>query len=268
MAKPGRCGVVTMKSSSSCRRTVALAVGLALAVLLPSAAAPQAAGTPVEPVLVRAAVHPGFARLALEWPRAITVDERQNGERLTLRFARPFAADLAPVVGRLQGYLLGVLRGSDDHEVTLRLAPGVAAELDVYDRRIVVVDLVRPAAAGAQPVELRTGSHEGFGRIVLKWAEPVPYETSEDGRRWRIVFEREAEIDASTIGRRFDRLLEAATSARGDNRSELALTLRSGVTVTIFEMAGARVVIDLHAPPARLTRLPAPSRSSRELPLA
>ena len=67
------------------------------------------------------------------------------------------------------------------------------------------VDLARRAPAAAPPVELRTGSHQGFGRIVLDWAQAVAFEATASGRSWRIVFDREAEIDAATIGQRFRR---------------------------------------------------------------
>jgi hypothetical protein len=248
-----------------CRWSVALALALALlAALRPPAGA--VAG-PAEPVLVRAGIHPGFARLVLEWPRAIAVAERQQGDRLTLRFARPLAADLAPLVDRLEGYLQGISRGGDHHEITLRLAAGITPELAVYESRIVAVDLVRPAPpAGAPPVELRTGSHPGFGRIVLDWAEPVSFETSASGRRWRIVFDHAADLDAAMIGRRLDQLLTGASSLRGDGASELALSLRSGVTVEVFEMAGARVVIDLHEAGAPLEAAQRPGTETASAP--
>ena len=122
------------------------------------------------------------------------------------------------------------------------------------------VDLARRVPAAAPPVELRTGDHQGFGRIVLDWPQRVGYEASASGRSWRIVFDRAADIDAAAIGQRFPSLLEEAASARGDGRSELRLALKAGVRAKVFELEGGRVVIDLHAPVGAAAAAPAASR--------
>ena len=223
-------------------------LAVALTCLLPALAPARSGAAPVEPVVVRAAVHPGFGRLVFEWSRAVTVERRQDGDRVILRFTRPLAADLSAAADRLRGYLRNIAAGADDHEVALLLAPAVELEIATYEERIVAVDLARRAPAAAQQVELRTGNHQGFGRIVLDWAQAVGFEATASGRSWRIVFDQAAEIDAEAIGERFRHLLDAADSARGAGRSELRLALKAGVRAEVFEVEGARVVIDLHAP--------------------
>jgi hypothetical protein len=241
----------------SCRRARRQAhlpaIALALLALVPAGAA-AAAG---EQVALRAATNPGFARLLFEWPSPVEVDSRQSGDRLILRFGRPLAADLGAVLHRLNDYLVARAPGADDRELVLQLAPGVHARVDVQDRRIVVLDLTRAAPASA-PVELRMGAHDGYARIVLDWALPVSIATSGADRHWRILFDREARIDGAAIRRRFPDLLDEARIAQGDGRSELALALKAGVTLRVFELAGERVVVDLY-PPAPVASLPAPA---------
>ena len=129
-----------------------VAVGALLAATpslgIPAASSPEA-------VAVRAAAHPGFGRLVLDWPVPVAVDSWQRDQRLTLRFARPFAADLSPVMDALGDYLVGLER-ADSREIVLRLAPTTTARLEADDDRIVVVDLQRDAAPSG-PVTVRTG---------------------------------------------------------------------------------------------------------------
>jgi hypothetical protein len=139
----------------------------ALAVL--AVAAPLGSAAAAEPIAVRAAVHPGYGRLVFEWPSPIAVESGRIADRLTLRFARPFVADLHAAVGTLRDYLVEIAPGAEQRELVLRLLPGVEAELATYEGRIVVIDLAAGAAAPRYPVELRTGVHDGFVRIVLDW---------------------------------------------------------------------------------------------------
>ena len=49
------------------------------------------------------------------------------------------------------------------------------------------LDDLPAAAATDAAVELRTGIHDRYLRIVLDWAVPIGFETAGAGRRWRIV---------------------------------------------------------------------------------
>ena len=222
-----------------------------------------------ESVAVRAATHPGFGRLVFEWPAPVAVDSRQDGDRLTLRFPRPFKADLGAVPDVLGDYLAGLTRAEDGRAVVLRLAPGIAARLDVDDDRIVVVDLA-PGAAAGDPVALRTGVHDGFRRIVLDWSRPIDFAAEADGRRLRIRFERAARIDAATIRTRCRALLDDASASAADGRSELRLALKEGVRAEVFKVEDRQVVVDLYepgrAPPARAAPEPVPAIAPRTLP--
>ena len=204
------------------------------------------------------------------WPAPVAVDSRQDGERLTLRFARPFAADLGAVMDALGTNLVGLERGGHGRELVLRLAPGTTARLDVDYDRIVTVDLT-PGAAAA-PVGVRTGWHDGFLRIVLDWPRPIDFIAEADGGRLRIRFARPAPIDAAMIGKRGQTLLDAAAASAADGWSELRLLLKTGVWAQVYKLEGRLVVIDLYQPPVAgpLAMLPtgAPRPSKPAQPVA
>ncbi len=242
---------------------------------LAGSAGPPAAAAP-EPVKVRAAAHPGFGRLVFEWPAPVTVDSHRDGERLTLRFAQPFAADLGGVLNAIGDYLVGLDRGGDPREVVLRLAPETVARIDTDDDRV-VVDLM-PGTAAA-PVRVRTGWHGHFLRVVLDWARPIDFMAEADGTRLRIRFGRAASIDAAMIGERGQRLLDAAVAHAGDRWSELRLILKTGVWAQVYKLEDRLVVIDLYQPsqgalgagplamlPGRAPRPPEPVRPASTPP--
>ena len=258
----------------------------ALAGLLPALAAGpgNALAAAPEAVEVRVATHPGFGRLVLEWPAPVVLDGHQDGQRLTLRFPRPFKADLGAVKNVLGDYVVGLVPAADGRAVVLQLAPGVTASLDVDDDRVVVVDLAPRAAASARRsgpdtgvgpgsqarVALRTGVHDGYLRIVLDWAQPIDFATGTDGRRLRIRFDRAAPIDAATIRARGQALLDGASAADADGRSELRLALKPGVHADVFKVEDRQIVIDLYepgrTPPARAAPEPVPAIAPRALP--
>jgi hypothetical protein len=224
-----------------CRLLTALAIWPLFAAMASVAAAEP------ERVAVRAATHPGFGRLVFEWPAPIEVDSRRAGDHLTIRFARPLAADLAEAPPPLEHYLLDLAPGADQREVVLRLAPHIGAKLDVYDERIVAVDLAPETTAGAA-VGLRTGSHEGFARLVLDWSGPIAFEARSQGPRLRLVFNRAGRIDAAAIAERLRPWLDDASSSSGEGRSELRLGLKPGVMPQVFKVGDDLVVVDLHEP--------------------
>ena len=228
---------------------------LALSIGTPAAAAP-------EPVKVRAGAHDGFGRLVFEWSAPVGVASERQGQRLTLRFARPFAADLSTVLDAIGDDLVGLEHDGGACEVVLRLAPEVTPTLDIDEGRIVIVDLHRASVASAPAggpaamavadretsVAVRTGVHDSFFRIVLDWSKPTEFVTTAEDRRLRIRFERAAWIYAARIAERGQSLIEAASASQGDGWSELRLSLRAGVRPELFK-EGRLVVIDLHEEP-------------------
>lgn len=220
---------------------VALAVALSLLAAVPAWGAEPA---------VRAGTHDGFGRLVFEWSTPVEVDGRQEGDRYRVRFGRPLDASLDRALDHLDDYLERAEPGRSDQEIVLHLVPGTKVRREVYDGRIVVLDLVR-AAGGNAKVGLRTGVHDGFGRIVFDWSRPVTYEATTDAERVGIRFNRAGEIDAATLGKRLGAWLERGHATQREGRSEVRLDLMPGVRARVFKVGDDRVVVDLHGPDAQ-----------------
>ena len=221
-----------------------------------------------EPVAVRAGIHPGFGRLVLEWPAPVEIEGRQDDGRYRLRFERPLEAVLDHAVARLSDYLEGAHLSPDGRQLEFDLAPDVAVRQAVHQGRIVVLDLA-PAAPSAL-VEVRTGLHDGFARIVFEWPVATAFEAVRAARRVTIRFDRAGEIDASGLAARLGAWLSSASASPVNDRSEVRLELQPGIAARAFKVDDRRVAIDLSATPARTAEAvpaveaprPAPARPS------
>ncbi|MGH6912683.1 MAG: hypothetical protein ACREH3_03130, partial [Geminicoccales bacterium] len=115
--------------------------------------------------------------------------------------------------------------------------------------------LAIPAAATgarAEPdqITVRTGRHEGFGRIVFDWQAPVEFDAAQQGNRLRLTFARAAVVDLSLLAERLPEVLERASGSDRDGRTLVELTLRPAVRAKVFALTDGRVVVDLPRPTA------------------
>jgi hypothetical protein len=112
-----------------------------------------------------------------------------------------------------------------------------------------VLDLAPPRPPAA--VEVRTGRHDGFGRVVFDWPVPISFEAITTGRQLAVRFDRAGDLDVTKLAARLGAWLSAASASRGDRQSEVRLELRPGVTARAFKVDGDRVVVDLRGPSAQ-----------------
>jgi hypothetical protein len=202
-------------------------------------------------VAVRTGTHDGIGRLVLEWPAPVTVAGRQEGSRYRLRFEQPLEVVLDAAVARLGDFLAGARLGADGRELILDLKPGVAVRQHVFKRRIVVLDL-SPAdpVVPSEQVEVRTGLHEGFARIVFHWPVPITFDALTTDRRVTIRFGRSGHIDAGKSAARLGAWVANASASRSAGRSNVRLDLQPGVTARAFKVDDNRVAVDLFGVPA------------------
>jgi hypothetical protein len=225
-----------------------LAAALAGAILGLAGSPGSPLGAVPEPIKVRAGAHEGYARLVLEWSAPVAIGSRQQGGRLTLRFARPFAADFSLVLNAIGEYLTGLEHDAGGRQVLLRLAPEVSASLEINDRRVVIIDL-RHRIDASSTVAVRTGIRDNPLRIGLDWSEPIDFVAEAEGRLLRVRFERAADIDAAMIAERCQTVLERASASVDGSQTELRLILKTGVRAQVSKVGDRQVAIDLHEPP-------------------
>lgn len=138
-------------------------------------AALPAASSKAAPVAVklRTGEHPGFSRLAFDWPSDVTYAVRQNGDQAELRFGSAGTIDLEKIAGDLPPRVDALSTAASANSVTVKLAlkPGMVLRdfrsgrtvvLDVYDQNAanlpqakpepqVPLEQTTPKAATAEP---------------------------------------------------------------------------------------------------------------------
>ena len=119
---------------------------------------------------------------------------------------------------------------------------------DRYRERIARVALALALASGfaagaaAEPVPVRAGVHEGYGRLVFNWPTPVPYRASADGLQLVVTFGRPIETEFDVVLRRLGKYLSAART-EADGRT-VTLGLRGPHAIRDFSQ-GTAVVVDI-----------------------
>ena len=107
---------------------------------------------------------------------------------------------------------------------------------------VAVATLVGATTVYAEPVKVRAAAHEGYGRIVFNWPEPVVYSAVNEGGLLVVNFGRPIESSYASVVRGLRSYIRDATPG-GDGRS-VTFTLRGQYDIRSFDM-GAAVVVDI-----------------------
>ena len=107
-------------------------------------------------VQVRGGEHAeGYARIAVEWPSPVKFQAKLSGETLTIHFARPFTASLAPLSEPLKHYVASIAQSADGSAIVAKLKKPVEIKTATVNGTIAAIDLVakpeKPAKAAEHP---------------------------------------------------------------------------------------------------------------------
>ena len=96
--------------------------------------------------------------------------------------------------------------------------------------------------ASADPVRVRTGTHEGYGRVVFKWPAPVPYTSEILNQQLVIQFERPVESNFAGLPGNLARYIRRPRLRDGGRTVVIPLTGRFGFRSFAL---GNSVVVDV-----------------------
>ena len=108
--------------------------------------------------------------------------------------------------------------------------------------------LIVAGPAASEPVDVRAGLHDAYGRIVFNWRTPVFHQSGVSGNAVVIRFGRPIEADYRAALRTLSKYLSGAQP--GEDGRSVTLALRGGAEVSSFSMGRAVVVDFLDASPA------------------
>jgi hypothetical protein len=251
-------------------QTLILAITAVMPTLLGGGAALAVPGPSV-----RAEATPIEGRLVFEWDAPTAVQTLRAGQRLTLRFTRlPPADDLFVAMARLAPWLSNLTPAARPGEVGLELRDGVSADVrqGAAAERTVVVLRHRSATSrmptgAAVPIhgpemDVRSGTHPGFGRLVLDGGAPLGSEVHREGDELVVATRVALPERARTQALALPRWISGATLGG----RTLRLRLEPGVVVREERPNAAKLVLDFsvlpRAPPSRRSRLLCQQRRS------
>jgi tetratricopeptide (TPR) repeat protein len=113
---------------------------------------------------------------------------------------------------------------------------------------------------GAEKVGIETGLHDGFGRIVFAWPEPIKFVATIGQQGLTIKFERPLHADLALIAKQLPHYVEGASM---DGDSTVLVTLKHPVGLHTLAL-GKRASIDLvdpGGPAAQAQAKPAPVKA-------
>lgn len=100
------------------------------------------------------------------------------------------------------------------------------------------------AGAALPSVNVRTGTHPGYGRIVFDWQRTVDYQFRQDGTLLTVIFEAPARIDPTAVPNRLSAYVADAYSVVEGGRTHVAFTIATQARIRHFRI-GNRVVVDI-----------------------
>ncbi|HIJ63531.1 MAG TPA: hypothetical protein HPQ04_12630, partial [Rhodospirillaceae bacterium] len=226
----------------------------------------------------RGAVHEGYGRLVIDWDAPVNFSADVVNNELLLRFDRPVNGDFHPALRPLAKYLQSVVVSADGKTASFRLARPVQVKSSIGNNNAVVIDLLDdanpaiPAAAQEPPaapagqeapaVDLRSGDHGTFVRLVFEWPSAVSYKVESKPGKADIIFGKPARIDLIGARASLPADLTLHSAEISGKSTVVGLAIPDNARLRHFQ-SGNRVVVDV----VRAADAPAPVVSGKT-PLA
>ena len=233
------------------------AIALILLVLSASAGAQ-------EQVRVRGWAHPDYGRIVFDWPKPVRYDAEISGGTLQVRFERPLTAEFERALELLVNFVSGAELAADGRTASFRLKGDFGLKTFANDSSV-VVDLVRkkvtsepvgaPATAAAperkEPgagqtaplLNVRTGEHPDYDRLVFDWTRPTDYNLKHEGTRVSIRFDRPARIELAELRARLGEGFKSPEASLDGNSLVFTVEVSERARLRHFR-AGTKVVLD------------------------
>jgi len=198
----------------------------------------------VEKVVVRAAEHPNFGRLVLDWgqPRKYEADIRDG--YLVVTFRAPFEANLKPVGAALGKYISSSEIYNNNKSIRFKLKGNYTLKTALYGSAI-ALDLspVKAAGSGLEDVRVRVGDHEKYSRLVIDWPATTGYKVEQNGADVKLVFDKAAKLDIARVKRDLPKYITGVSTDTSGSQSILTVQTKGPMAVKAFR-SGTSVAVD------------------------
>ncbi|MBL4666332.1 MAG: hypothetical protein JKY04_03055, partial [Sneathiella sp.] len=199
-------------------------------------------------VAVRAAEHPTYGRLVLDWGRPQKYEAEIRDGFLVISFGTPFEANLRPAEISLGDYLSKGEIYNNNKSLKFKLKGNFTLRTAVYGSAI-ALDLVKagPKTATKPAVKMRAGDHPKYSRLVVDWPTRTGFKVSKNGTDFKITFDKSAEIAVGGVTRDLPRLIKKVRALQKDGQTIIEIQSHDAAQIKSFR-SGNSIVFDFSAP--------------------
>ncbi len=238
-----------------------------------------------EPVQVRAATHDGYGRIVFNWPTLVPFNIKIVGDQLVVSFSSSIEPSLSGVVQNLSKYLSGAAAGADGRSVAFTMKEdfdfygfdvGTTVVIDITDaaqtNKLTTLeketistpsaDINEEALPRGPKINVRSGIHEKYTRIVFDWPQKVPYRLEQTAGQATIIFSSPARLDLVSLKRQLPKLISSINSKNTAGGVLARIAIPETSRIRHF-LSGTKVVVDVMKPigePLPLKMIKAPKR--------
>ncbi len=232
---------------------------------------------------MRAATSGPSSVITFAWREPVSYQHSVDGGRLTVRFSRPIEGRFQDVIAGADGLLTDPRPGRDGRSVSYalsapvevfgyytgtavtiellrretknaavtELAPVVSSDPVTLDVRPVgssqVITNAQSVPADAPTINVRTGEHADYTRIVFDFDEATPYEVSNADGVVTLRFRRPAQINIETLNTGSVQFLGGARLAFSGGETVVTMAVPETSPVRDF-LSGTKIVVDVREP--------------------
>ncbi len=220
------------------RQQIQLALlGLILVFLAPSIS------YSADKVAVRAAEHPTYGRLVLDWGRSQKFEADIREGSLIVTFPEAFEANLSSAERALDDFLSDGEIYNNNKSLRFKLKGNYKLKTAIYGTAIAIDLLKEPDAAQPLSVAVRAGDHPKYSRLVVDWPAQTGYQVKEGKDGVTVQFDKAASLDLSKVKADMPKFLSSVQSRKTDNGTELLVKPASAISVKAFR-SGNSIAFD------------------------
>lgn len=185
--------------------------------------------------------------LTIEWSETARVQQKIDGDRLILRFAKPLVVTTMSAFRNLSNFVDADRTTIEGADLSLVLKSGVSAKVSVREKRIVTVDFSRdPASRPSSGIKASTIDN-GI-RLTLDWPGPTRVKLRQNINELGLDVYPAWDLDSSELTdlqRSLRPWINGLRSEKRRDHTTLAFTLEPQIASSIRPEGAARTIIDL-----------------------
>ncbi|MBR2865151.1 MAG: hypothetical protein IKC13_02610 [Elusimicrobiaceae bacterium] len=209
--------------------------------------------------------HGAFGRLHFIWPEETGYQAKITGSTLEIIFAKPLDSDVSFLASNLPDYISSATLSKDKKKLSANLTKPFSLRA-FSTGNTVFADLIgtgiplpqkteapkAPAVPATPKLDIRTGNHSDYTRLVFAWDKKVPYRMEKSSKEIAIIFPFSADFNRSKLSASLPAELRPFTVRKLKDGMKIAFPLPTGTTVK-DSILDNRIILDFVRTPPKVS---------------